>query len=299
MMMHETAPYTYHNEYRPRPAQPESIILRYEKDKVLAKVIPAQPAEEPLRADSTGPEDAPSYALPTLADCPALDAESLIYLFAMDDRTYYLATEMEAPTGFEMVQVRKPLNAGLLPDGWAAIVGMQLNNWYESRRFCGRCGKPMVHDTVERMMRCPDCGMMEYPKICPGVIVGVRNGEKLLMSRYAGRPFTNYALLAGFTEIGEPIEDTIRREVMEEVGLKVKNIRFYRSQPWPFSNSLLCGFYCDLDGDDTITLDTGELAEATWFERSEIPVSKGGGPGSLTHEMIERFALGKDKEAYL
>lgn len=276
MMMHETAPYTYHNEYKPRPAEAGSVILHYGKAQVLAKALPEG-----------------GFALPTLADCPGLAPENLTYLFAMDERTYYLADSLEAPEGFAMVPVRDPINSGLVPDGWAAIVGMQLEGWYASRRFCGRCGKPMVQDEKERMMRCPACGIMEYPKICPGVIVGVTNGEKLLMSRYAGRPFKNYALLAGFTEIGEPIEDTIRREVMEEVGLRVKNIRFYRSQPWPFSNSLLCGFYCDLDGDDTIRLEETELAEARWFDRAEIPVHLGGGPGSLTHEMIERFANGE------
>lgn len=296
MMMHETAPYTYHNEYKPCPAAPDSVILHYGKGTVLARKLPA-PTEEVLRADHPGPEGG-SYALPTLADCPGLAPESLIYLFAMDERRYYLAAELEVPAGFEEVPLREPMNSGLVPDGWAAIVGSQLDSWYASRRFCGRCGQPMVQDEKERMMRCPACGVMEYPKICPGVIVGVRNGEKLLMSRYAGRPFKNYALLAGFTEIGEPIEDTIRREVMEEVGLRVKNITFYRSQPWPFSNSLLCGFYCDLDGDDTIRLDESELAEAVWFERKEIPVRLGGGPGSLTHEMIERFALGRDKERF-
>ena len=121
------------------------------------------------------------------------------------------------------------------------------------------------------MMYCPHCQTMEYPKLSPAVIVAVRNGDKLLLSKYAGREFTNYALIAGFAEIGEPIEDTVRREVMEEVGLKVKNIRFYKSQPWSFSDTLLFGFFCDLDGDDTIRLDEEELALAEWHERSQIP----------------------------
>lgn len=87
-------------------------------------------------------------------------------------------------------------------------------------------------------MRCPDCGQMEYPKISPAVIVGILHKDKILMSKYAGRDnITYYALIAGFTEIGESIEETIRREVMEEVGLKVKNIRYYKSQPWSFSET--------------------------------------------------------------
>ena len=117
------------------------------------------------------------------------------------------------------------------------------------------------------------------------------DGNRLLMSKYAGRAYKKYALLAGFVEIGETVEETVKREVMEEVGLKVKNVRYYKSQPWSFSDTVLMGFYCDLDGDDSITLDEEELALAEWFEREEIPA----GPqrDSLTNEMIMKFKNGE------
>ena len=89
----------------------------------------------------------------------------------------------------------------------------------------------------ERMMRCPRCGQMEYPEICPAVIIAVTDKNRLLLSKYAGRTYKRYALLAGFTEIGETLEETVKREVMEEVGLKVTNIRYYKSQPWSFSDT--------------------------------------------------------------
>ena len=148
----------------------------------------------------------------------------------------------------------------------------------------------MTPDAKERMLYCKECGNMEYPKICPAVIVGVTDKDRILMSKYAGRAYKHYALIAGFTEIGETVEQTVAREVMEEVGLKVKNIRYYKSQPWAFSDTLLMGFYCDLDGDDTIRLDENELAVAQWFERKEIPepVSL----ESLTNEMIIQFKNG-------
>lgn len=145
----------------------------------------------------------------------------------------------------------------------------------------------MRPDAKERMMYCEKCGNMEYPKICPATIIGVTDGNRILLSKYAGRSFKKYALLAGFAEIGETIEETVRREVMEEVGLKVKNIRYYKSQPWSFSDTLLMGFYCDLDGEDNITLDREELALAQWFDRDEIPVEPS--RDSLTNEMIMRF----------
>ena len=122
------------------------------------------------------------------------------------------------------------------------------------------------------MLYCESCHNMEFPKICPAVIIGVTDGDKILMSKYAGRTYKKYALLAGFTEIGETLEETVQREVMEEVGLKVKNIRYYKSQPWSFTDTLLMGFYCDLDGGAAITLDREELAMAEWFQRDEIPV---------------------------
>ena len=137
-------------------------------------------------------------------------------------------------------------------------------------------------------MRCPSCGLMEYPKICPAAIIAVIHGNRLLLSKYAGRSYTRYALLAGFTEIGETIEETVKREVMEEVGLRVKNLTYYKSQPWSFTDTMLFGFFCELDGDgEDVTLDTDELALAEWFEREDIPVKFE--DCSLTNEMMLAF----------
>ena len=174
---------------------------------------------------------------------------------------------------------------------FAGITGWQLFRWYESHRFCGRCGKPMVPDEKERMMKCPSCGLMEFPKICPAVIIGVTHGSKILMSKYARRDFKDYALLAGFNEIGETIEETVRREVMEEVGLKVKNITYFKSQPWSFSDTLLMGFFCELDGEGEISIDQEELAMAEWFEREVMPVKEE--DLSLTNAMMMAFKEGK------
>ena len=116
------------------------------------------------------------------------------------------------------------------------------------------------------------------------------NGDRLLLTRYRGRAFQKYALIAGFHEIGETIEDTVRREVMEETGVRVKNLRFYKSQPWVYSDSLLMGFIAELDGPDKITMQEDELSEAAWFRRSDIPAEHS--HISLTGEMIERFRQG-------
>jgi len=150
----------------------------------------------------------------------------------------------------------------------------------------------MEDSAEERARCCPNCGQTVYPKISPAVIVAVTDGDRLLLTRYANRPFKSYALVAGFNEVGESIEDTVRREVMEETGLHVGNLRFYRSQPWVFTDSLLMGFFADLQGDDRIRLQESELAEAGWFCRSELPTDHS--EISLTGEMIERFRMGQE-----
>ena len=152
------------------------------------------------------------------------------------------------------------------------------------------CTEALRDSETERALICPECGRIRYPKICPAVIVAVRSGEKLLLTKYAGRAFTRYALVAGFTEIGETLEQTVAREVMEEVGLKVKNIRYYKSQPWGIDGNILMGFYCDLDGDDTIHLDESELSVGQWHTRGSIPAKDDS--YSLTREMIRVFDEG-------
>ena len=219
--------------------------------------------------------------------------EAFTYLFELDGREYYLLFDENerALDGYSyrnigLFRTEKPKELA-----YAAVSAWHLCSWYRDARYCGRCGEKLVHDGNERMMRCPDCGMMEFPKICPAVIIAVTHGDKILMSKYAGREYKKYALLAGFNETGESIEETVRREVMEEVGLKVKNLRYYKSQPWSFTDTLLMGFFCELDGEDGITLDTDELAMAEWFEREQMPVEAE--DLSLTNEMMMAFKHGK------
>ena len=140
-------------------------------------------------------------------------------------------------------------------------------------------------------MVCTSCGHTEYPKISPAVIVAITNKDKLLMSRYAHGTYRRFALIAGYVEIGETFEDCVRREVMEEVGLKVKNIRYYKSQPWAFSDTVMIGFTAELDGDDTIRLQEEELSEAGWYTRKQVIAYE---PClSVGHEMMAAFKAGK------
>ena len=179
---------------------------------------------------------------------------------------------------------------------FAGMAGYEYAVWYDQRRFCGRCGSRMVHDEVERMVRCPECNTMEFSKLFPAVIIGIVDPvtDRVLVSRYANREYKRYALVAGFCEMGETVEQTVHREVMEEVGLSVKNLRYYKSQPWPPSSSLLFGFFCELDGDARITLDEHELEHAEWLPREELPKEES--DYSLTRDMMRVLREGREKD---
>lgn len=284
-MIQDITPYTYHNEYRPIPPDRDSILLCYRGRKALA-----------------GWED-DKIAYPTFEEVEACaDIERLYvdytYLFSIDDKRFYLGDDKIADkflsglcsSKYLWIDIQTFRGVKIKHLSFAGLTGWQLYRWYDSHRFCGHCGRPLVKDEKERMLRCPECGLMEFPKICPAVIIGVTHGNRILMSKYAGREYKKYALLAGFAEVGETIEETVRREVMEEVGLKVKNITYYKSQPWSLSDTLLFGFFCELDGEEDITLDREELALAEWFERENIPVEPE--DFSLTNEMMMVFKRG-------
>lgn len=273
-MIQDIAPHTYNNEYRPLPPEKESFALYYEDHTALVK------------------KTAEGIEFPAFSDLDRLNEEiyeDYTYLFAIDGERYYLVNEINRERLSAFTMENTEIFRGVDPQyrAFAGITGYQLYNWYKNHKYCGHCGTLLAKDEKERMLYCTECRNMEYPKICPATIIGVVDGNRILMSKYAGRTYKKYALLAGFVEIGESVEETVKREVMEEVGLKVKNVRYYKSQPWSFSDTVLMGFYCDLDGDDTITLDKEELALAEWFEREEIPVEPS--RDSLTNEMIMKF----------
>ncbi len=216
------------------------------------------------------------------------------YLFSIDEDEYFITFDFAdkvAPNSYELVglrDLRKSSNASKA-ELFAAFTAFHLFSWYESSRFCGKCGHPTEYDTAERAMVCPSCKNKIYPRINPAVIIGIKNADRLLITKYR-MGYGHSALVAGFAEIGETLEDTVRREVMEEVGLKVKNINYYKSQPWGIAADLLAGFYCEVDGDDSINMDENELKFAQWVKREDIELQPD--DISLTNEMMKRFKNG-------
>ncbi len=275
-MIQDIAPYTYNNHYAEQAPEDKDPVLTYKDGNMLCRLENGQ------------------LSFPKAGDIPKENAE-FTYLFTISDERFFLLQSGldEGLPGFQWEKPTACREAEPKYLGFAGITGWQLDDWYRSNRYCGKCGKPMKPDHKERMLQCTCCQNTVYPKICPGVIVAVTDKNRLLLTKYAHRPgVVNYALVAGFTEVGETLEETVQREVMEEVGLKVKNIRYYKCQPWSFSSTLLCGFFCDVDGDTHITLDTEELAVGEWFEREDIPLEDDG--VSLTREMINVFKTGKE-----
>ena len=161
-----------------------------------------------------------------------------------------------------------------------------VNDWYISHRFCGRCGTPTRLDEKDMMLKCPKCGQNHYPRIAPAIIVAIRNGDELLMAKHSYHDNIRYALIAGFVEPGEAIEEAVHREVLEEVGIKIKNLKYMRSQSWPFPNSLMLGFMAEYDSGD-IKVDGDEILKAKWFKKDEI--IRYGSDISISDWLIQTF----------
>ena len=275
-MIQDIAPHRLRNEFIPdRAAEPDGLLFAFRDGGLLCRIEDGQ-VRVPLVKDA-----AP-------ADCR--------YLFALDDRPCFLDMDGGASLPDDYAPVRvgglRTQAEGPREIIFAAWTAFQLYNWYRDNRFCGRCGGLTIHAEDERALVCPSCQRRIYPRIIPAVIVGVINGDEILMTKYRGRETAFYALIAGFTEIGETLEETVAREVMEEAGLRVKNIRYYKSQPWGVVDDLLAGFYCDVDGDTTIRMDTRELKEAIWVRREDVVGQMN--DFSLTNEMMMTFRAGKE-----
>lgn len=154
---------------------------------------------------------------------------------------------------------------GALDDARLAVAGRayQVAEWARTHRFCGACGGPTTHVAGERCMRCPACGHSAYPRISPAMMVLVRRGPAILLARHRNSPTNFFTALAGFVEAGESIEECIHREVHEEVGLQVRDLRYFASQAWPFPHSLMIAFTAEYAGGD-LRLEEHEIAEAVW-----------------------------------
>ena len=280
-MIQDIAPARLANEYRPDASPEPGDVVAFVRGQDIAVRLVGDAA-----AGAT-------FELPRVgADVGEALLGELTYLFEIGGTRVWLAPDCghaDVPAGFELVHNRdlRRERRGTRELMYLVYTAVHLGGWYASNRFCGTCGTVLRrHDTL-RALACPDCGALVFPRLNPAVIVCVRDPErdKIVLTRYAaGRYAPIDALVAGFVEIGETLEECVRREVREELGLAVKNIEYYKSQPWGVAGDILSGFWCDVDGDPTLHMDTDELGRAVWVGPDEIA----GQPDdlSLSNEMM-------------
>jgi len=219
-----------------------------------------------------------------------------LFLGVLGDQLCYAAgwhPGEAVPASFEWMDLRGLLGAIGEELFWIAGRANHLLDWDRSHRFCGQCGHPTEDKSDERAKRCPACGLVNYPRLSPAVIVAVIKGDRILLARNKRFRGPFYSVLAGFVEPGETLEACVRREIYEEVGLDVKNIRYFGSQPWPFPNSLMVGFVADYAAGN-IVVDNLELMEADWFSAGSLPVLPS--KISIARQLIDWFVKTQNGE---
>jgi NAD+ diphosphatase len=178
--------------------------------------------------------------------------------------------DVRIPEGMSFQSLRKLYGALDEEMFWVAGRAFQIMDWDRTHQYCGKCGSPTKNKPDERAKVCPNCGSVSFPRMSPAIIVAVVRGRTILLGHAARFPGAMYSVLAGFVEPGESLEDCVRREVKEETGVKVKNISYFGSQPWPFPNSLMVGFTAEYAGGE-ITMDEKEIVDARWFTADSLP----------------------------
>lgn len=277
-MLHEIAPKQYHVEFAKKQPGDDAICFVFKGAEILEKMVD-------------------DVLLPPTYGEIKEKVQKYIYLFAIDDTEYYLADlkEEDIPEGYGWWIVRNAPEHRAQDQHFAEYTAYQLYVWYRDNQFCGRCGTHTEADGSLRMLRCPKCGNMIFPRITPAIMVAVTHEDKILVTRYKGRAYKGYAMIAGFNEIGETAEETVRREVLEEVGLKVSEVKYYKSQPWGIDGNLMLGYFAKLDGSAEIDLDRQELAQAAWLKREDLDDDTIRYQYSLAGDLVAAFRRGENE----
>ena len=301
-MIHEIYPKKYNPLYINRKIEDKDYLLSYREDGILVK-----------REDG-------KISLPRCEDFQEICGfqideimNSAYYLFEISDEFFYEETNMSQKIKDDLIFFRKLEDLPEITENskkayfylrihrfreldpvymvFAGATGYHLRNWRKASGYCGCCGSKTEPSKIERAYICTKCGYSSYPQIAPAVIVAITNGDKILLVKNLRRPKNvRLELVSGYVEIGESFEQAVHREVLEEVGLKVKNVRPYKDQPWGISGAHMIGYVAEVDGDDTVVRQEDEISEAKWYSRDEVPEYRN--RLSVGSEMILNFKKG-------
>lgn len=276
-MIQDIFPHQFSNNFlADRQLQDDDVVIYFKENSFLLK------------------ESGDEFEFPRKKNIPEItDKTESTFLFVLDEKPCYLVWDdlnINTP-GFVYKEIDFFRYSTQQEIAWASMVSFHLRNWYSENKFCGKCGAKNEQKPDERALICTNCNSVIYPKISPAVIAAIVCGDKILLARGANWPDDWYSCIAGYVDVGESLEDALKREAKEEVGIDIKNIRYYKSQPWPLSGSMMIGFIAEADDTQTIVLEEKEIADAKWFSKSELP----GYPVniSIAGEMIDRFIKGE------
>ncbi|RKD92063.1 NAD(+) diphosphatase [Mangrovibacterium diazotrophicum] len=275
-MIQDIFPHQFDNQYKANQLVADSDWLFYfENNQLLVK--------------PTGDQ----FFIPKKKDFPAVDTTSATFLFSLNEASCFLISgkpEIDS-ADFEYKDMNFIRAIDQPEIAWTALAAFQLMNWYKQNKFCGKCGSPMQLKADERAIVCPSCKNLVFPKISPAVITAIICDDKILLARNASFTNNRFALIAGYVDIGETLEQAVCREIKEEVGLEITKLHYYASQPWPLSGSLMLGFVAEADDRQPIVIDNKEIVEAGWFSRGQLPNVPNN--TSIAGEMIEKFEKGE------
>ena len=272
-MLHEISPSLFDNKYfNYEEVVDDDFLLCYRDNEVLLKKS-GDEYEIPRKSDFTESIEAP------------------VYLFSINSNHCFGIVESQVnPASFEFQDIFILRNLKNKELAWMGSVGHQLMSWHTNNQYCGRCGSKTELKKEERATVCPKCNLVIYPKISPAIIVAITCNNKILLAKGKHYKSDLYSLVAGYVDIGESIEETVVREVKEEVGLDIKKLKYFKSQPWPFSASVMLGFTAEADDAQQIVIEEAEIKEAGWFERGNLPLHSSG--VSISGVLIDAFEKG-------
>jgi NAD+ diphosphatase len=272
-MINELGPGVFNNKYAPDQCiSDDDFLLCYNDNQVLLK------------------KSGDDYEIPRKKDFNE-SIQSPVYLFSINsNHCFGLIESLMDHASFEFLDIFALRNLKNKEFAWMGSVGHQLMTWHHNNRYCGRCGSKTELKNDERATVCPVCNLVTFPKISPAIIVAITCNNKILLAKGKHYKGDFYALIAGYVDIGESIEETVVREVKEEIGLDIRNLKYYKSQPWPFSASLMLGFTAEGDDTQKIIIDETEIKEAGWFERDNLPAHASG--ISISGDLIGAFEKG-------